>query len=104
MLTAEQIIDLAEANNIDASCYWEDSSKGHRLPKRTRINLSFKGVSPDAWFALMTNNTEVPVRCFGTRPATDNPSTDGRLHPDYAAMLPAVNARRAELELAPIRG
>jgi len=102
MLTAEQIIDIAEANNIRATSYWEASSEGHRLPKRREISLWLRDVRPEAWEALMSDLTEVPVSLLGTRIVSGSGSLDGRLFPEYVAALERVNEKRAAVGLPPV--
>jgi hypothetical protein len=74
------------------------SDTGHA---KKALTVWFEGEAPDAWEMLMSNNTEVDVRIFGTRSVTGSGSTDDRLLPVYAERLPRVNARRAELGLKP---
>lgn len=103
MLTVDQILDLAEANHIRATCYWEDKSTGHRLPKRTGITLNFTSRLPEVWRTLMSDVSEIPVTIFGTRQSTGSGATDNMLYPEYAALLKEVNAKRAEVGLEPVR-
>lgn len=60
MLTADQVLDLAEKNNIRATSHWESTSEGFRPPKRRRITLWFNEVRPEAWEIIMATPTEIP--------------------------------------------
>lgn len=102
MLTAEQIIDLAEENGFRATSYWESSSDGHRLPTRKEISLWLRDIRPEAWEILMSNLTEVPVSLMGTRVVSGSGALDGRLFPEYRALLKGVNEKRAAIGLPPV--
>lgn len=103
MLSIEKIHEIAEANNIEVTNSWQPTSAGRSAPRCLGMILRFREVKPQAWAELLSDIAEVPLTVYGTRVSTSSGATDNRLDPAYAALLPAVNARRAELGLSTVR-
>lgn len=94
MITVSQVLDLADKYNLSLHSQWEQSTNGREFPKRLHMTLSLFAVLPDVWEFLMSDNTEVPLRLVGTRPGNHD-----TLRPEFAELLPKVNAKRAALGL-----
>lgn len=76
--------------------------RGLEMVKRSdSMTIWFQPTKPDteAWVTLMTDLTEVPITIYGTQQVSGSGATDNRLFPAYAALLPSVNAKRAEIGL-----
>lgn len=105
MLTLTDLEALAKAHDLDFRARFPETTAADLTPPRpTAVSIRFKGVKPDAWRTLMTNLTEVDVSISGTRTVTGSGATDDMLFPEYRAMLPEVNARRAEIGLQRVHG
>lgn len=105
MLTLQAIQALAQQHNLDLTAHYpQSSSSGIEPPKPKSLTVWFREECVDAWLALMTQLTEVPVSLYGTRQTTGSGATDGRLYPAYAAHLPAVNRARETIGLGRVFG
>lgn len=103
MLSVDDIKDLAEKNNMQISFQWDKNHSGPTPPKLEGIRLFFMKKAPEAWAKLLMDLSEVPVSISGTRMSTGSGATDGTFYPEYAQLLPAINVRRAEIGLDPVR-
>jgi hypothetical protein len=103
MLTTEQIHDLAEKHQLRVVCHWESSTHGRALPQLRSLSVYIPPDHVEAWVAIMSDTTAVPVTVTGTRQVTGSGATDDTLFPCYAAELKRVNASRATVGLEPIR-
>lgn len=74
------------------------------LPKADTIFVAFSQVNADVWELLMSSQTDVPVELSGTRQVSGNGAIDGRLFPEYAQRLNAVNKARNALGLSVVYG
>ena len=100
MLTREQIYEIADHHGLKVVNRWAPASVGRAAPELLGINVWFpKTPAPEAWQLLMSNETEVPMKINGVRR-----NDDANLGPEYATLLPAVNALRATRGLAPTCG
>lgn len=102
MITIDEILALPESYPVEVTSHFP-AEASVQPPKPKSMMVWFKDQSPVAWQLLMTNLTEVDVSVYGTRQSTGSGATDDTLYPAYAALLPSVNARRAEIGLAPVR-
>lgn len=105
MLTVEAIAQLAQDHNLEfVAHYPQSTAAGLVPPSPTSLSVRFREECVDAWFALMTQLTQVPVRISGTRQVTGSGATDDRLYPGYRARLAEVNQLRATVGLSPVYG
>ncbi len=105
MLTLEAIQALAKQHNLQLTAHYPQvSTSGIEPPKPKSLTVWFREECVDAWLALMTQLTEVPVSLYGTRQVTGSGATDGRLYPSYAAHLAQVNQARQTIGLGHVYG
>lgn len=104
MLTIAEIDQLAQKHGLKLNARYPTTAQGVKPPLPTSISIWFQGVCVEAWKTLTTSLTEVPVSIHGTRQVSGSGSIDGRLYPEYEALLGEVNATRATIGLGRILG
>lgn len=98
-----ELLDLAEAHSIDATCRWAPTISGRALPQLLSVSLRFKKDAPQAWREINTRTFDFGCSISGTRIVTGSGATDDTLRPCYLALLGGVNARRDAMGLDRIR-
>ena len=66
-LTAQQIRDIAAANDIQVTNHWNSTSVGNEAPTLNMIALVFTREVPEVLATLLSATKEVPVSISGTR-------------------------------------
>lgn len=104
-LTVEAITALCKQHGLQVSMrYPACTLPPGELPTADTVYVSFSQVNAEAWELLMTSLTDIPVELFGTRQVSGNGAIDGRLYPEYAQRLDAVNEARKTLGLPVVYG